>query len=280
YTYKLSDGSAAPARRVIVDTEKCLNCHTGSLYQHGGNRIDNVNLCDVCHNPAANEGNVRQGMGVTAATAYDGKPGEAYDMRNFIHALHAGGETNMPIVIYRTRGIFFFGSQAALDNYVATRHWPVSGGVTCNGAEGPTTYYTVYGSTKGTTVTRDATTGNCVSTPNTDKEMQPHTATIVDYPSGLNRCGACHANGWVPSTVDPTKGVAVTVDPGVAPFNNQLNDVLWGATGASCMSCHQWGVPSVQFSWRVHNYAESWVPTTFPNGRQTIIDAGSALPWP
>jgi hypothetical protein len=80
--------------------------------------------------------------------------------------------------------------------------------------------------------------------------------------------------------VDPTKGVAVTVDPGVAPFGNQLNDVLWGPTGASCMSCHQYGVQSVQFSWRVHNYSQSWVPTTFPNGRQTIIDAGAVLPYP
>ena len=239
-----------------------------------------MNLCDVCHNPAANEGNVRQGFGVTATTAYDGLPGQAYDMRNFIHALHAGGETNMPIVIYRTRGIYFFGSQAALDGYVADRHWPTTGGVTCNGAEGAATYYKVYGSTKGTTVTRDATTGACISTPNTSAEWQVHTATIVDYPTALNRCDACHATGWKPATVDPTKGVAVTVDPGTGPFGNQLNDVLRGPTGTSCMSCHQFGIPSVNFGWQIHSYGQSWVPTTFPDGRQTLIDAGSTLPYP
>jgi len=280
YEYKIADATAATPRRAIVDTAKCLNCHAGSLYQHGGNRIDNVNLCVVCHNPAANEGNVRQGFGVTAATAYDGKPGEAYDMRNLVHALHAGGETDMPIVIYRTRGIYFFGSQAGLDNYIATRNWPTTGGVTCNGAEGPATYYKVYGSTKGTTVTRDATTGACISTPNTAAEWQVHTATIVDYPSAMNRCDACHASTWRPSTVDPTKGVAVTMDPGVAPFGNQINDVLRGPTGTSCMSCHQWGVPAVNFGWQIHSYGQSWVPTTFPNGRQTLIDAGKALPYP
>jgi OmcA/MtrC family decaheme c-type cytochrome len=282
YEYKLADGTAATPRRAIVSTDKCLNCHTGSLYQHGGNRIDNVNLCDVCHNPAANEGNVRQGFGVTDVTAYDGLPGQAYDMRAFVHALHAGGETNMPIVIYRTRGIFFFGSQAGLDNYIATRNWPTTGGVTCKNAEGAVvTYYKVYGSiATGNKPGVDAA-GLCTTgTASTDGTWQVHTATIIDYPSALNRCDACHADGWKPAAVDPTKGVAVTADPGVAPFGNQLDDVLWGPTGASCMSCHQSGVPSSQFGLRIHNYGESWVPTTFPKGRQTLIDAGSALPFP
>ena len=283
YEYKLTDGTAATPRRAIVDSAKCLNCHEGSLYQHGGNRIDNVNLCVVCHNPAANEGNVRQGFGVTAEEAYDGKPGEAYDMRNFIHALHAGGETDMPIVIYRTRGIYFFGSQAALANYVATRNWPTSGGISCNGAEGPVTYYIVYGSSATGNVPEANPDGTCKTTgllPSTNGTWQTHTATIVDYPSGLNRCDACHASTWRPATVDPTKGVAVTVDPGVGPFGNQLNDVLWGPSGASCMSCHQSGVQTTQFGLRIHNYGQAWVPTTFPNGRQTIIDAGAALPYP
>jgi len=282
YEYKLADGAAATPRRTIVDTSKCLKCHVGSLYQHGGNRIDNVNLCVVCHNPAANEGNVRQGFGVTATTAYDGKPGEAYDMRNFVHALHAGGETNMPIVIYRTRGIFFFGSQAGLDNYIATRNWPTTGGVTCKNAEGAVvTYYKVYGSIPTGNKPGVDSAGLCTTgVASTDGTWQVHTATIVDYPSALNRCDACHADTWRPATVDPAKGVAVTVDPGLAPFGDQLNDVLWGPTSASCMSCHQWGVPSVNFGWQIHAYGQSWVPTTFPNGRQTLIDAGSVLPYP
>jgi hypothetical protein len=32
------------------------------------------------------------------------------------------------------------------------------------------------------------------------------------------------ARAWRPAAVDPTKGVAVTVDPGTGPFGNQLND--------------------------------------------------------
>ncbi len=282
YEYKLADGTAATPRRTIVDTDKCLNCHTGSLYQHGGNRIDNVSLCDACHNPASSEGNVRVGFGVTATTAYDGKPGQTYDMRTFIHALHAGGETNMPIVIYRTRGIFFFGSQAGLDGYIADRHWPTTGGVTCKNAEGAVvTYYKVYGSiATGNKPGVDAA-GNCTTgTASTDGAWQVHTATIVDYPSALNRCDACHSSTWRPSTVNPELGVGVTADPGAAPYGNQINDVLQGPTSASCMSCHQWGVPAVNFGWQIHAYGQSWVPTTFEDGRQTLIDAGSALPYP
>ena len=176
----------------------------------------------------------------------------------------------------------FFGSQAGLDNYIATRNWPTTGGVTCKNAEGATvTYFKVYGSiATGNKPGVDAA-GLCTTgVASTDGTWQVHTATIVDYPSAMNRCDACHASTWTPSTVDPTKGVAVTMDPGVAPFGNQINDVLRGPTGTSCMSCHQWGVPAVNFGWQIHSYGQSWVPTTFPNGRQTLIDAGKALPFP
>ncbi|HQR30140.1 MAG TPA: hypothetical protein PLL32_07000, partial [Anaeromyxobacteraceae bacterium] len=88
--YVLASGALPSSnRRVIVDTSKCLDCHQGSLYQHGGNRVDNVDLCVECHNPAANEKNVRVAMGVDASEAYDGKVGEAYDMRNMVHAIHS-----------------------------------------------------------------------------------------------------------------------------------------------------------------------------------------------
>ena len=152
-------------------------------------------------------------------------------------------------------------ARLGLDNYIATRNWPTTGGITCIGAEGEVTYYKVYGSINyGTKPSRNATTGACEFAPSTDGTWQIHTATIVDYPSALNRCDACHADGWRPAAVDPTKGVAVTVDPGVAPFGNQLDDVLWGPTSASCMSCHQWGVPAVNFGWRSTRTARAGCP--------------------
>ncbi|HQR30141.1 MAG TPA: hypothetical protein PLL32_07005, partial [Anaeromyxobacteraceae bacterium] len=100
----------------------------------------------------------------------------------------------------------------------------------------------------------------------------------VHYPQGLNNCYACHASTWVPKAVDPAKGVAMTPDPGVAPWGNQLDDVLMGPTAASCMSCHQSGDFMTQFNLRIHAYGNGWVPTVFENGRQTLIDAVQTLP--
>lgn len=278
-----ADGTAAAAtaRRKIVDTAKCLDCHLGTLYQHGGNRVDSVDLCVTCHNPAANETNVRVGYGVTADEAYDGKPGEAYDMRTMVHAIHSAGETNKPYVIYRTRGIYLFGSQAAVDAVVADRNWPTTG-VTCIGNEGLQTYSPIFGSTPaagerepvvGAGGACDTTTG-----PLATNAWQIHNVILVHYPQSLANCNACHADGWAPSTVDAKKGVAVTVDAGAAPWGNQRDDVLLGPTAASCMSCHASGDPAVEFGLRIHAYGFGWIPTAFPEGRQTLIDAAVSFP--
>jgi OmcA/MtrC family decaheme c-type cytochrome len=277
--YLLASGALpSELRRPIVATSKCLDCHVGSLYQHGGNRIDNNDLCVMCHNPAANEKNNRVGMGVTADEAYDGKVGEAYDMRNMVHAIHSAGETGMPLVYYRSNGIYFFGTKDAL---AAVTTWPRTGGVTCTGAEGPVTYYKVYGSSATGTVPERNADGTCKTTgllPSTDGTWRIHNFIEVHYPQGLNNCGACHATDWPQAAVDATKATALTVDPGAAPWGNQLDDVLMGPTAASCMSCHQSADPTWQFGLRIHAYGQGWVPSTFENGRQTLIDAASQLP--
>ena len=282
-----ADGAATAgaARRTIVDTAKCLACHKGSLYQHGGNRVDSVPLCVTCHNPAANEMNNRVLFQVDATEAYDGKPGEAYDLRNMVHSIHSAGETGRAYVVYRTRGIYFFGNQASLDNAIANKNWPTTGGVTCIGGEGASvTYYPVYGSVgNGTTdlvptVNGDGTCNTTTGPVSTVGVWQIHNVVLVEYPRPLSDCGACHAAGWVPAAVDATKGVAVTVDTGAAPYGNQLNDVLMGPTAASCMSCHQSGDAGIQAGLREHAFDNGFVPSVFVNGRQTLLDAILAMP--
>jgi OmcA/MtrC family decaheme c-type cytochrome len=254
--FLLADGAAPAAnRRAIVDTAKCLDCHKGSLYQHGGNRVDNVDLCVMCHNPAANEKNVRVNMGVDFTEAYDGKVGEAYDMRNMAHAIHSAGESGQPLVYYRTNGIYFFGSAAAL---AKVSNWPGTGCQVVAGSGAPST-----------------ATGTQCDPANTTAVTKNHNFIEVHYPQALNNCYACHADGWVPAAVDATKGVALTVDPGAAPWGEQLDDVLMGPTAASCMSCHQSGDPLIQFNLRSHAYDQGWWPTVFPAGRQTLLDAAT-----
>jgi OmcA/MtrC family decaheme c-type cytochrome len=251
--FLVASGAAPPTadlRRPIVSTDKCLACHLGTLYQHGGNRVDSVDLCVTCHNPASSEKNNRVAMGVDATEAYDGKVGETYDLRTMVHAIHSAGETDAPLVYYRTNGVYFFGSKAALAKVPS---WPGTGCFAVAGSNAPA--------------------GADCATSTTGAAMKTHNFIEVHYPRPLSDCGACHVDGWTPSAVDGSKAVAVTVDPGASPWGNQLDDVLMGPTAASCMSCHQSSDATTQFYLRTHAYGGGWVPATFENGRQTLIDA-------
>ncbi len=233
YEWMIGDGSPPlMARRDIVDTSLCLDCHVGSLYQHGGNRIDNVGMCILCHNSASNEANVRAGMGVDASEAYDGRTGETYEMKTMLHRIHAAGEDGQPLyVIYRNRGIYAFGpDESAIPN------WPGTG------------QQVVFGS---------------------DPEVTtPHNYHSATYPRTLNDCAACHVE-TLPVQPDQTQAMATTVEAGGQVWEDQVDDVLQGATTSACVSCHADGAS------RGHAYQNSWDPQAFPEGRKTIIDAAN-----
>ena len=252
--FTVADGTApATPRRAIVDVKKCNACHLGTLYQHGGNRVDSTDLCVMCHNPASSEKNVRVNMGVDAAEAYDGQVGQTYDLRTMVHAIHSAGETGMPLVYYRTNGVYFFGSAEALAKVAS---WPGTGCQIVAGSGAPST-----------------ATGTQCDTANTTAVTKNHNFIEIHYPRALNDCMACHVDGSV-QIPDPAQAVAVTYnDAGADPWAAQLDDVLMGPSTASCMSCHASGDSATQFGLRTHAYGQGWVPTTFENGRQTLIDA-------
>ncbi len=201
YEWVVGDG-AAPlmARRNIVDNDECLACHVGSLYQHGGNRIDNVGMCILCHNSASNEQNVRAGMGVDASEAYDGRVGETYEMKTMLHRIHSAGvDGQPPYLIYRNRGIYAFAPDESL-----LPNWPGTG------------QQVVFGS---------------------DNVTTNHNFHSADYPRALNDCAACHTDdfGVMP---DQTAAMATTVEAGSEVWEDQVDDVLQGAATTACVSCH------------------------------------------
>ena len=201
YEWLVGDGSAPVAmRRDIVDTELCLGCHVGSLYQHGGNRVDNVDMCILCHNSASNEKNVRVGMGVDSSEAYDGKVGETYEMKTMLHRVHSAGTEGVPpYVIYRNRGIYAWATDDSL-----LPNWPGTGS------------QIVFGS---------------------DNVTQNHNFHTPTYPRSLNECTACHASD-PNEQPDQTQAMATTVDAGSTVWENQLDDVLQGAATTACITCH------------------------------------------
>ena len=199
FDWEVGDGTQT-MRRAIVDTEKCLDCHVGSLYQHGGDRVDNVDYCLVCHNSASNEQSVRVGMGVDADEAYDGQVGETYEMKTMIHRIHSAGEEGSPpYVIYRNRGIYGFATDDSL-----LPNWPGTGQQLVFGSDGVTTNHNFHSPT---------------------------------YPRSLYECTACHVAGFddQPSAAE---AMATTIDAGSVVWDDQVDDVLQGAVTTSCITCH------------------------------------------
>jgi OmcA/MtrC family decaheme c-type cytochrome len=254
FDWKIGDG-AAVARRDVVDTTLCLNCHVGSMYQHGGDRVDNVDYCLVCHNAAANEQYVREGMGVDASEAYDGKVGELFEMKTMLHRVHSANwdwnpernveEYNSPYLVYRGRGIYAFAGEGEFPP-----NWDTSVTEGCSAEEIADGKSRVFGSS-------DTSGDKC-------EEHHFHAPT---YPRSLNECAACHKDTF---TVIPDQAVSMasTVDLGnTVDYTNQLDDVLQGAATSACVTCHY------NSATKGHAYQNSWNPQEFPEGRQTIIDA-------
>jgi hypothetical protein len=70
--------------------------------------------------------------------------------------------------------------------------------------------------------------------------------------------------------------MASTVETGEPPFDDRINDVLEGASSATCMTCHkQWSsADKAEYNALGSHAAQNgWEPQEFEEGRQTIIEA-------
>ena len=232
----------AEQRRAVADTDDCVKCHVGSLYQHGGNRVDNVKMCGMCHNSASSEQNIRDAMKVDNTDSYDGLKGQTYEFKTMLHAIHSSGHAGQnPYVIYRNNGIYAWAPDVAL-----LRNWPGTGS------------QPVFGSDDGT--------GKPV--------LRTHNFHTPTYPRAGSDCAACHVSTFA-VIPDQAKATATTLDAGKADsgagtanavWRNQLDDTLQGASAAACTSCHQ------STDTKGHAYQNGWTPQTFEKGRQTILD--------
>jgi hypothetical protein len=166
-------------------------------------------------------------------------------LKSWLHALHTAGAQEKPLLIYRTRGIFAWAPEG-----VTPPNWPTGPTNCTNTGTGPG--HVVFGATD----------------PAANVSCQTHNLHHVTYPRAGNDCAACHVEDFEGWMVDQTQGVATTLDVGgTTDYKVQTDDVLQGANSATCTSCHQDAASAG------HADQNGWVPTKFPNGRQTIIDA-------
>ncbi|MDT8438597.1 MAG: OmcA/MtrC family decaheme c-type cytochrome [Wenzhouxiangellaceae bacterium] len=116
----------ADARREVVDVGLCQDCHgkNDGLALHGGNRVDNVEVCTSCHTPNATDLFRRPADPDAVANtvneaAFDGREDRVIDMKYMVHAIHAAGMREEPYVVYGFGGSVHDYSDVAYPRSVA-----------------------------------------------------------------------------------------------------------------------------------------------------------------
>jgi OmcA/MtrC family decaheme c-type cytochrome len=167
-------GSAAVARRSVVDINKCNLCH-GNLSLHGNNRTGEIQVCVICHNPNATDRNQRPG-GAPSGTV-DNKREEAIDFKYMIHAIHAGAAAEDG---FRENGIVIYGFGSSPNNFSDVR---MPAGLNnlrnCSGCHTGTTFAVPLNANALPTTVNTATN---IASPDDDQNITP-TASV---------CSSCH----------------------------------------------------------------------------------------
>lgn len=161
-------GSSAP-RRVVVDSAKCNQCHDAGgagLAIHGDNRVGEIQVCTVCHNPDATDVNRRPD---DPTTTPDGKEEVSIDLKRIIHQIHSGVELENGLFVYGFGGRVNDFSKV---NFIGNRQ-------NCETCHLPGTYST---EAAGSAAPSTIDTGSDLATPVDDLNISPTAAT----------CESCH----------------------------------------------------------------------------------------
>ncbi len=120
-------GTAATARRAVVDVNKCNVCH-GTLTLHGNNRTNNIDTCAICHNANATDVGTRPAGGASAAK--DAQAEQSVEQKTLIHGIHGAGFSGKGPFVYGFRGSENDFRDAGYPGYVAN----------CEACHNPGTY--------------------------------------------------------------------------------------------------------------------------------------------
>jgi len=203
-------------RRVVAELEGCLTCHS-QLSLHGNNRTDNLEVCVACHNPRNTDKRRREGA---SSPPTDGKDEESVDFKTMIHAIHAAGMRENPLLVYG------FGGSSHLYDEEAV-HYPgnLANCTSCHTDQG--FQLPLAPGVLGTTVD----TGRDPTSPVDDLVTTPITAA----------CSSCHDDGESASHMTSNGG----------RFNTTQSAIDSGAVFEDCNSCHREG-SGVADAWEVH----------------------------
>jgi OmcA/MtrC family decaheme c-type cytochrome len=128
-------------RRQVVDSAKCLNCHE-SLELHGGSRVNNVQVCVICHNPNLSSSGRTADTTQTAEAQKDALAAAGYDpdnaltwpeatnhFKSLVHGIHSADARTFDYEFVRNRqnGIYYNWSEVTFPGILSnceTCHLP------------------------------------------------------------------------------------------------------------------------------------------------------------
>jgi OmcA/MtrC family decaheme c-type cytochrome len=207
------DGSPVVARRTVVETGKCAECH-GTFskdFSVHGNLRNQVEYCIVCHNPNETDG-ARRKNAVAGGADPDTNP---ITFKEMIHKIHRGEELErQPYIVYgfgaapKNYGANDFGEvrfpgdlrDCETCHATGTQLLPLDAGLL------PTVQSTIVGGVEQVTGHVAPITNACTSCHDSDA-VAAHAETNTTA-SGAEACAVCHGEGAV---------AAVSVVHAVAP---------------------------------------------------------------
>ena len=194
-----------PERRQVVDSAKCLNCHE-SLELHGGSRMNNPQVCVMCHNPnksSGGRGADPEGLPEATIAALGNDPltfpETSMVMKNLVHGVHGSAEraNDFQFVRNRAGGLYYDFAEVTfpgLLNRCETCHLPGT-----YGADLP----------DGLLLTTEVTTDGVNATwqdVNTAREAVPNATDLVSSPTA-SACSGCHDSALAISHFEQNGGV-------------------------------------------------------------------------
>jgi OmcA/MtrC family decaheme c-type cytochrome len=247
--------TADPVRRVVVDNDKCANCHEW-LELHGGNRVYETGVCVMCHVPNLTSG----GRGADPATAVarlaigdaaNGDPAGTQaaaltaagynpadpstwpeatnNFKNMIHGIHGSGKRTAPYRFVRDRGtsgIYYYDWShvhfpGILKNCETCHRTPMQGG----GYD----LAIPAGALASIDITTDGNAGTSVTT---DRSTVPNALDLVSTPITAT-CVMCHDSA-------PAKAHMTSLASGgyISTDRTTVNTAVAAGAGEQCMTCH------------------------------------------
>ncbi len=238
------------ARRVVVDNNKCFDCHEW-IEAHGGNRVFNIDICTLCHVP--NLSTSGRAVDPAAAADRDGDPAtddpsaaaaalgnsdtwtwpeDTNNLKEMIHGIHASSArtTDYEFVRGRNDGILYNWAEVTFPAENGTRNC-----LLCH-VEG--TYElpladNVLVTTVRTTSTDDGLDDNDFETVGAARDTVPNPTDWVNS-AAASSCYYCHDSAAVVAHMRQNGGIISNADPDVGAFTQRQN----ADNGESCAVCH------------------------------------------